>query len=738
MGHKNTPRRGARLALALGAALLTTLLLTPAQALAAEETHFFNATMSLTGDCSTSTLDAVEDPGCPEGAHPPAGPFRRNEGVAVDKYGDRYVASHGPYDEELKEEGKDPTQNDARIDVFDPTGKFITEFGAGELEAGYIRQIAVDSEGNVYAQRLTPYEAKEHNGIYLYSPTVYKPASGEIAYGTPPVRVVSATGGEAPFAVDPANDHLFVREGTAGAEYISEYSSAATGNTLIDDTIGKVGGKGTLYFVYYIAIDAAHDRVYANGQDPEAAAPKPRLVRAFSLSSPHTEVLKLTGSTTPAGKFVSEPEFLPIAAEEETGHLFVAELALAKPKVYEFQEDGTLVSTIARTGMKLTIGPIAVDNGSLSPTQGYLFVPSGISAPGHSLAFEPKQVAKPPVVESVSVSAVTTEEATLRALVNPEGKPTAYRFEYTTEQAFEAEGFGGATLAGEGTIPASQEGIEVSANVAGLAPGTEYRFRAVAQSTAGSDELADAFATYGLTDESRECGNAALRAGASAALPDCRAYELVTPASTDGFAPVSVTSQFGIYFPTRMSSPDGNRVAFMIAGGTIPGLGGTGSRNGDPYLASRGADGWTTASAGPDGTETSNLLHGSVSPDQGFSFWTARDFGTAVVQPGNTGGERETTYVRYPDGHSELIGRGSIATDAQLEGNLISEDGGHIIFSSRYQNSSAGAVKLEPNAPPDGTVAIYDRTPDEVTHVISLLVASPNCCKSAGSVRATA
>jgi hypothetical protein len=53
-------------------------------------------------------------------------------------------------------------------------------------------------------------------------------------------------------------------------------------------------------------------------------------------------------------------------------------------------------------------------------------------------------------------------------------------------------------------------------------------------------------------------------------------------------------------------------------------------------------------------------------------------------------------------------------------GKLIGHGGGHIVFVSGISPDNTG-VQLEPNAPPSGTKAIYDRTSDETTHVVSLL-----------------
>lgn len=668
----------------------------------AAETHVFDPILSLTGDCSVSEVDPAPDPGsCPgtPGVDHPAESFSSPRSITTDSYGDIYVASFG----------KESQSGAAgRIDVFNPKGFFITEIA----DSSGPKNLAVDSKGTLYVFNYRSFGATVEE-IARYSPTPsYDPEKGEISYesAVPAVKGEElAFGSITGIAVNPINDRLFVHFGRR----IAEYGSAAEENKLIDGSIGK----GILRLdapTMGLAIDVSGGRIYATDH---RSSPDNFVIRAFELSSPHGLAQTIDGSTTPAGKFTSDK--LSVAIDEGTGHVFVYDEEAAA--VYEFDKEGQYVATLKHTFKSVFGGEIAIDNGAhspngvLNPVGRYLYVPSWPSGIGHSFAFGPQPPVGPPVIESVSFAEVTRTEAELHATINPEGLSTEYAFEYTTKQSFEENGFAGAGNAGEGTIAAGSLGVSISSSVSGLSPNTTYRFRVVAKNQCEPSGCSDVgegeFTTYPAAEPKLPCPNDVFRTEYSALLPDCRAYELVTPPNTNARSPSGV-KQLGLFFATKESSPAGDKVPFYVEGGSIPGLEGTGSLAGDPYLATRTPSGWKTASTGPTGAEASVLLPGSTSPDQGYSFWQAEGEGSALIEEG------PADYLRYPDGHSELIGQGSLGTAPQVEGKLISEGGSHVVFVS---GGSFPAVQLEPNAPPSGTWTIYDRTANEITHVVSLL-----------------
>jgi hypothetical protein len=672
-------------------------------AVASGDERRLDADLSLTGGCTVpEVLDPVQDPECPEnppatGNHP-AAPFARPIAVTTDVHGNIYVSNRGK-----KEDG-----TEGRIDIFAPDGRFISEVKTPAAQASSPsgepiargKAIAVDSEGVLY---LVVQEFAETR-VVRFTPTgIYEPENRIITYGGP--AQVVRTGSRAPapgLAIDPRNDHLFAN---FAAEAIWEFKSAAEGNDVVRQTDAGTFPNGT-----GITVDGVRHKLYVS-HDEES------LIDIFDLdqvngADEYVRIGAIDGSGTPAGAFVNS---LSVAVDEGNGHLLVLDGGVNR--IYEFDEAGAYLTTIEH-GFQVEQGAaIGIDNspfspnGALSPRGPYLFVPSHRTGTGHSFAFEVSKVG-PPEVESVGAGSIGENEAELQAIVNPGSLATTYTFEYLTLQAFEDAGktFAGATLAGSGELPADNAGREAAATVTGLQAGTEYRFRVIATNAEGSDEATGGFATFPAPSlEPVACPNRDLRTGLSKLLPDCRAYELVTPPDSNARAPIGSPLSF---FPNRQVSPNGNSLPWIVEGGSLPEQGGTGSIGSDPYLSSRGPDGWSTAYIGPAGSDSTAVFPGGTSPDHGYSFWTSSTIGPASIDGAPTG------YVRYPDGHSEVLGAGSIGTDPRALGRLISEGGDHMIFET---GNTGPAVRLEPQAAPSGTTAVYDRAPTGELRVVSLL-----------------
>ena len=140
----------------------------------------------------------------------------------------------------------------------------------------------------------------------------------------------------------------------------------------------------------------------------------------------------------------------------------------------------------------------------------------------------------PPAISATSADGVSSAFATLHATIDPLGAATSYYFQYLTQAQYEQNGdsFAGpnlpaatpaATIGSGGPTGSSPEAV--LQHVGSLVPGTEYRFRAIAEneceeaSRCQSEGPAQTFTTL---------------PPAQAELPDHRAYELVTPAAKTG------------------------------------------------------------------------------------------------------------------------------------------------------------------------------------------------------------
>jgi hypothetical protein len=308
----------------------------------------------------------------------------------------------------------------------------------------------------------------------------------------------------------------------------------------------------------------------------------------------------------------------------------------------------------------------------------------------------------PPSLTPEEPRPILYTEATLRATIESSGLPTKYRFEY----GLVGDGYDHATPQGE--LSPGNGSVTVHVPLTGLEEGAQYHFRVTAENEAKvitvEGRPAETFRMLARA-QSQACTNTEYRTGFSGNLPDCRAYELVTPAETRGAGPFAVGGgnageEFNNWLVAPRGETAGESVAYFIAG-TLPGFEGTGTLDG--YRARRApgphpGQGWSNSLFGPSFAETGGnkpSQHG-VSADQEYSFWTFL----------------ATNYLGTPAGF-EVVGRGSFGDDPKAVGRFLGRGGTHVIFSSRQH--------LESKAAPVATESIYDRaTGSSEANVISV------------------
>jgi hypothetical protein len=333
----------------------------------------------------------------------------------------------------------------------------------------------------------------------------------------------------------------------------------------------------------------------------------------------------------------------PIATTTTTLHgvLNPAKARAREPGTFEFRyresasecegENGKSVSAPAPPG--LSEGePVQAPLSELLPATQYTFClvavneAGEISAPSAPVTF--RTLAAQPTIAGESVSAVEATAATLDAEINPGGAATTAHFEYLSQAQYEANGdtFGEHTI---GTRESPSVGSDDSvhpvppARIAEqgqppLTPSTTYRYRVVATNTCEGGRQCvthgpgKTFTTYPApgSEPPHNCSNEARRVErASTYLPDCRAYELVTPAEKGSGEP-GVHEGLGDH-----AAVDGEKMAWWaqaaLPGSVSPGM---------SYLSTRGPDGWSSENTIPPQSVENGVLCPEV---VGIDAWSA-------------------------------------------------------------------------------------------------------------------
>jgi hypothetical protein len=308
--------------------------------------------------------------------------------------------------------------------------------------------------------------------------------------------------------------------------------------------------------------------------------------------------------------------------------------------------------------------------------------------------------ASAPTVELEFSTNVGVSTATIGANIDPQEAATSYHFQYGTSTSY-----GTSAPLPDAAIGTGASNVKVTLPIAGLQAGTTYHYRVVATNaegvTDGPDHVLKTFTPEG---EGETCPNASLRgAQSSSFLPDCRAYEMVSPASKNG-GNIAADATF------TQSSLSGNAVKYYstAAFGDAQGM----EQRGVEYVSQRGEAGWTTHAINPEqpsGSVISSYTGSQyqyLSPDLSKGVY----FALAPVTAGHPDVERATNlYLRNdilsgPPGTYELLSECPVCGSTPLPTRPLLAGGDEVAFAGA--SADLGRIFFE---------SVHDLTPEAAT-----------------------
>ncbi|HUH80098.1 MAG TPA: hypothetical protein VLZ06_02125 [Solirubrobacteraceae bacterium] len=271
--------------------------------------------------------------------------------------------------------------------------------------------------------------------------------------------------------------------------------------------------------------------------------------------------------------------------------------------VAAFDPSGTLIQRFGAPGLELGSG-VAVDSKTST-----VYVTDAASDAVY--VFE-RESPGPPRVDSLSSCATSCDTAgnarKLQAQIDPDGSDTHAYFEYGSSSCSS----GGCTRSTEQDLGEGFGDVPLSEQLEGLAPGT-YHYRVVASS-----------ASFGNVESEEQTFTIAATV---AALPDGRAWEMVSPPDKDGFEPEPIVGQGG----TIQAAKLGNAITY-VADGPIPSEENPeGNRTPEEtqVLSIRGATEWESHDMATPNTSGGGVREGTSQEYQAFS----PNLSLALLQP---------------------------------------------------------------------------------------------------------
>lgn len=496
--------------------------------------------MIANGTSGGTGLEAcTSESGCKEGIlGSGSGQLKQANGIAFDAAGNFYVLE----------------RVNARVQVFNPNGEFVLMFG-GEVDkttsgnvctaasghtcgagvkgtgSGFFEgpnnstgnYLAVGSDGTVYVGDRNRIEEFNSDGTYkgqIGFAALHAENSQFPEVGVPKALTLDPASGDIYFALE-VNEFTFnpsvYRVDAATGHVVGTVKAEAPVKGRIE-ALGVDGrGDGDLFVIF----------------DPE------------SVASPEVEPRVM--------------EYGP-AGEELIGY---SDAFASPPAVFGAGEQTALLAVVGSLADDVYVS----ENG---PTTAAISV---YGPPPLELAPPPKD---PPVIVEQLVTSASATDATVKARINPRyWSDTRYYVEYgpvscsVSSCATEPTAPGSLLTKQVVNSPVTTAGVLLG----GLDPNTTYHYRFVAEGSGGGpvkgltgktgEEGEGTFTTSPIQGSQPPCPeNQAFRAGAGSYLPDCRAYEMVSPVNKNG-ADISVLENTsGEPLALNQAASDGEKLTF--------------------------------------------------------------------------------------------------------------------------------------------------------------------------------
>ncbi len=209
----------------------------------------------------------------------------------------------------------------------------------------------------------------------------------------------------------------------------------------------------------------------------------------------------------------------------------------------------------------------------------------------------------PPALTTSYASDVTPTTATLGAAINPLGHDTTYYFQYGTATCSTSPASCTDNPAAPGEDIGSGETLATKTlNLTELAPDTTYHYRIIAINSLG-------------TAEGIEHSITTPKPVQPVALPDNRAWELVTPPDKEGAPVEALTREGGII----RASEDGNKLTYVVDGALGGNVQGNRSPEMQQVIATRGPASWSSQDIATPSSKAKGITAGQAPEYQYFT-----------------------------------------------------------------------------------------------------------------------